>query len=47
VALPAFGRRTPLLWRGCCRPPAVQQSIDISCPHSSKPAAAACGRRME
>jgi len=27
VALPAFGRRTPLLWRGCC-PTAGRAAID-------------------
>jgi len=32
VALPAYGRYTPLLQCGCCWAPAMQQSIDISCP---------------
>ena len=52
VALTPFAHRTLLLRRGCCWPPARRPYSNRSIypvrrAHSSKPAVAACGGRME
>jgi len=44
VALPAFARRTQLLLLLIVGPPAVKQSIDVSCPPGSQQQTRRSGR---